>query len=338
MTRICLTPRVQGVGGMVSFQHKLAAGLEKLGIGVCYDLDDLPYDSVLVIGGTRELWKLIQARRRGVRIVQRLDGINWIHRRRPVSIKHFLRAEYGNFVLSFIRRFSADRIVYQSAFSKQWWESWYGATRVPYSVIHNAVDLDQYTPQGAGEKPAGVYRLLVVEGSMGGGYDTGLENAVRLAEMLADDHRFTMELMAVGKISDALKAEWQAKSRVPIRWAGLVPREQIPEIDRSAHIFFSADIHPACPNAAIESLACGLPVIAFDTGALPELVTGDSGRVIAYGGDAWKLDPPDIAALARGAAEILNDLPRFQRAARQKADESFGLDQMIARYLDALIK
>ena len=46
----------------------------------------------------------------------------------------------------------------------------------------------------------------------------------------------------------------------------------------------------------MEALACGMPVVSFDTGALPELVTQDAGRVVAYGADAWRLEPPDIAA------------------------------------------
>ncbi len=78
--RICLVPRVHGVGGMVSFAHKLAAGLSQRGIRICDDLADEPYQAVLVIGGTRQLGGLWQARRRGALIVQRLDGMNWLHK------------------------------------------------------------------------------------------------------------------------------------------------------------------------------------------------------------------------------------------------------------------
>jgi hypothetical protein len=107
---------------MVSFQAKLAHGLERLGYEVCYSLADRPYQAVLVIGGTSSLRGLWQARRAGVRVVQRLNGMNWIHRLRYTGVRHFLRAEYGNLVLSFIRRHLAERIVYQSAFSHAWWE------------------------------------------------------------------------------------------------------------------------------------------------------------------------------------------------------------------------
>jgi glycosyltransferase involved in cell wall biosynthesis len=84
-------------------------------------------------------------------------------------------------------------------------------------------------------------------------------------------------------------------------------------------------------------MACGLPVAAFQTGALPELVTGDAGRLVPYGGDPWKLERPDIPALASAAAEILADPQRFRKAARRHAEESFGLDRMVERYLDILL-
>ncbi|MBN2502461.1 MAG: glycosyltransferase family 4 protein, partial [Anaerolineales bacterium] len=310
---ICLTPRVSGVGGMVSFSHKLAAGLEARGVHVTYDLD-AAYDAVLVIGGTRQLAGLWRAKRRGVPIVQRLDGMNWLHRQKtksflpklPTGARHYLRSTYGNLLLAFIRRM-ATHIVYQSNFVVAWWEREHGATRVPYSVIYNGVDLEAYSPQGTHQRPSDLYRLLLVEGSLDGGYEMGLESAVGMAGLLADEYHLPIELMVVGKVSEELKASWDARSRVPINWAGLVPRADIPAIDRSAHLLYSSDLNAACPNSVIEALACGLPVVAYDTGALPELVTPQAGRVVAYGGDPWQLDPPDVPALATGAAEVLTD-------------------------------
>ena len=121
-------------------------------------------------------------------------------------------------------------------------------------------------------------------------------------------------------------------------WAGAVPRERIPEIDRSAHLLFSADLNPACPNAVIEALACGLPVVAFDTGALKELVPVGAGIVVPYGGDPWRLETPDIPALARAADAILRDRPRFRQAARVHAEKALGLDRMVDGYLKALVE
>jgi glycosyltransferase involved in cell wall biosynthesis len=335
VARICIIPRASNVGGVTSFQAKLAAGLESLGHQACYDLDERPYQAVLLTGGVRNLAGLVRARRNGARIVQRLDGINWLHRRMHTGARHYLRAEYGNRLLALIRARFVSRIVYQSEFVRGWWRSRFGTENAPTYVIHNGVDLSVFTPDGPHERPSERFRLLLVEGSLQGGYESGLETALALAERLAENR--PLELMVVGRVAVQVQAATQSRSRVPITWAGLLPHVQIPELDRSAHLLYSADLNAACPNSVIEALACGLPVAAFATGALPELVTGDSGRLAAYGGDAWKLEQPDVPGLAAVAAEILENQAHFRAAARERAEEAFGLERMVERYLDVLL-
>ena len=77
---ICLVPQLTGIGGMVSFQAKLAEGLSRRGINVCYKLNETNPNAILVIGGTRHLHQLWAAKRHGIRIVQRLDGLKRIQR------------------------------------------------------------------------------------------------------------------------------------------------------------------------------------------------------------------------------------------------------------------
>ncbi len=334
---ICIIPHVDGIGGGASFRLKFEQGLHARGVEVTHDLS-LEADATLVIAGTKNLLQLRKARQRGQRVVQRLDGINWVHRKRRTGIKHFLRAEYGNFILSFIRRNIANKIIYQSAFSQNWWENLYGKPSTTSTVIHNGIDLNAYSATQDEILPFPPYRLLLVEGSLGGGYDMGLDNAVGLAEKLKEVYELPIELVVVGKISNEHKRRVESKSRASIQWMGSVPRERIPGIMSSAHLFFSADLHPACPNAVIEALACGLPVVAFDTGAVKELVPGGAGRVIPYGSNSWNIESPDIPALAQAARDILKDQPRFSHAARAHAESALGLDQMVESYLKVLLE
>ena len=345
---ICLAPRLQGVGGMVSFQARFAAALAERGIRVSFDPADQTCAAVLVIGGTRHLGRLFSARRRGVRIVQRLDGMNWMHRRQRTGLRHFLRAEYGNWLLNLIRTRLAQHIVYQSNFSQTWWQQVYSPAAATTRVVYNGVDLAAYTADGPGVRPPDRWRILMVEGSLMGGYKQGLESGMQLAAGLAGLEAAAsgrpVELMVAGRVSTEVKAAAQARLTeiarerpVSIHWAGLVERERIPELDRSAHLLFSSDINAACPNSVIEALACGCPIVAYDTGALGELVAGDSGRLAAYGGDPWKLDPPDHAALVSAAQPILGQQEHFRSAARACAVEMFSLDTMVEGYLDALL-
>jgi glycosyltransferase involved in cell wall biosynthesis len=334
--RICLIPNVRGVGGMVSFRGRLVKGLMERGIGVSYELSDKPYDAVLVIGGTRDLAGIWQVKRDGVPVIQRLDGMNWIHRKARTGVRHYLRAEYGNLILSVIRSRLADRIIYQSEFSRQWWERAHAKTLLPWKVVHNGVELERYTPEGPGEHPREHQRILLVEGALGGGYEFGLDIAVKMATRLKALYQLPVELMVVGQIAQNLQEPWKINPEINVTFLGQVPIENIPTLDRSAHVLFAADLQPACPNSVIEALACGLPVAGFDTGALAEIVSQGCGEVVPYGADPWKLEQPDVEALAHAVHRIIDNQAAYRKAARLRAEEAFGLDRMVEGYLEML--
>jgi glycosyltransferase involved in cell wall biosynthesis len=106
---------------------------------------------------------------------------------------------------------------------------------------------------------------------------------------------------------------------------------------RSSHLLFSAEVNPPCPNSVIEALACGLPVIGFNTGSLSEIIQGDAGRLVPYGANEWKLEKPDIPSLASAAVDVLEDQPHFRNSARKQAESIFSLDKMVDEYLKVLL-
>lgn len=331
---ICILPRILGLGGPNTFQSNLIQVLRTRGNSISHDPTDPANSSILVIGGTKQIASLKQAQKAGVRVIQRLNGMNWVHRKKYTGIRHFLRAEYGNLILAAIRKM-ADGIIYQSEFARGWWEREKGRVDTYQSVIHNGVDLQVFSPE-RGEPPRDYYRLLVVEGHHGGGYEQGLLTAVKLVSLLNKRLDKRTLLTVVGEVPDDLKrlAEGNEKN---IEWLGVVKRDEIPSIDCASHILFSADINAACPNSVIEAMACGLPVISYDTGALPELVGGDSGRIARYGTDVWKLEPPDIYALADAAQAVLADREYFSRNARKRVVDHFDIQAVVDRYLTILL-
>ena len=320
---------------MVSFQAKITSGLVERGIQVSFDPAAEPFDAALIIGGTRNLVALRRIARRDVPIVQRLDGINWLHRRLRTGFRHWLRAEIGNWLLAYIRGRIATKIIYQSKFVEDWWERIYGPGPRNKRVIHNAVDLGLFQPDDSIKPPNDRITILMVEGNLQGGYELGVESAVALAEGLKTASN-KVELVVAGQVEPKLTATWDEKAKTKIRWTGVIPNEQLPKLYRSAHLLFSGDLNPACPNSVIEAMACGLPVLAFDTGALSELVAEKAGRIVPYGGDPWKLGRPNIAGLVEGAKEILSHQVSFRSGARSWAEEKFGLDDMVNAYLEVL--
>jgi len=333
--RLAFVTRIPGIAGPASFQRRMAAGLRAMGMGVGFDLQDRPYDAVLVIGATRALHRLWQVKREGIPIVHRLNGMNWIHRVRRTGMRHFLRAEVNNRLLRLIRDRFADQVIYQSRFAQQWWEREFGLTLVPSRVVYNGVPLDQYHPEGSESPPRDRVRILVVEGNFRGGYEHGLEAAVGLAEHLKAAQNQPVELALVGSVSSETRRLWDQKAQAALHWEGVVEPDLIPGYLRGAHMLYAADVHPACPNAVLEAMACGLPVVAFNTGALPELIDDAAGLVVPYGADAWRLEPPAIHNLAEAALRIYEDQGLFRNGARTRAESAFGLDAMLQGYLSA---
>jgi glycosyltransferase involved in cell wall biosynthesis len=341
MTRICITPFVQGTGGMASFRLKFEQGLKARSIDVTYDLDS-NFDALLVIAGTRFLPRLSRVRRRGIRIAQRLDGVNWVHRVKWSGMKYTVRAEYGNFMLSLIRNRFADRVIYQSQFVRQWWEDWYGIADAPASVIINGVDLQTYTPKGEHDRPTDKFRVLLLEGSLARGLNSGLFHAVSVAERMSA--KYPMEVVVAGTVDEATQRKLNSVISVSsvvknlsVKFLGTVPRAEIPKLARSSHLMYCAEVNPPCPNSVIESLACGLPVIGFDTGSLRELVGDEAGVIVSYGANPWKLETPDTDALAAQAGEVLEKQSQFRAAARRRAESALGLDAMVEAYIKVLL-
>jgi glycosyltransferase involved in cell wall biosynthesis len=335
LKQICILPQTAGVGGPASFRQRISAGLAEYGVQVSADLE-ADCEAVLLISSWRQLGKLWRLKRKGIPIVQRLGSINWMHRVTRFNLRYFLKAEYGNLLMRYTRDQLADYIVYQSEFAVGRWQQVYGAARVPHTVIHNGIDLGAFSPLGESEPTTERQRILVVEGIFGGGYDLGLKFVLDMAAGVQQKYAIPLEVLLVGKVSDPVREEWSAYASVPLTWLGEVPRARIPLLNRSAALFFSVDLNPACPNTVVEALACGLPVLAYDTGALPEMVPPEAGRVVRYQVDPWQLEIPSTDGLVEAAAEILQNQDRFRAGARAQAEAAFDLNQMVRRYLEVL--
>lgn len=335
---ICLVPVINRIAGPGSFQLKLKAALERRGYEVHHDPARKDTRVILIIAGTRRLGEIWAAKRRGVRVVQRLNGINYVHRVRFLGLKHWWRAETGNLLLAYTRRFAADHVIYQSNFTRDWWHNWYGSHKAPFTVIHNAVDLQTYSPIGPELPPTDHIRVQVVEGHLNWDNGPALENAHRYAMALQLAAGKRVELFIAADVLPALRdSVHQSVPGVWVNYAGVAPREQIPALSRQAHLQYSAEINPSCPNSVVEALACGLPVVGFDSGSLTELVQGKSGAVVPYGSDPWKLELPDFATLAKASLPLLSNPAQYRQSARALAEARFDLEHMTDLYLQALL-
>ena len=332
MARLCIVPgKLQGIGGPASFQRKLTNGLIKRGVEVTYDLNDEPYDAVLVINGTRHFARLWRCKTQGIRIVQRLGGINWLHRYLPVGFRGYLLAEIRNLNMRLIRSFIADHIVYQSHFVKNWWNRTHGARKVGSTITYNGVDLTQFNPQGPEYQSQAEVCILSVEGTQGA---DPFDVAVQLAQGL-EESGLRIELLMFGNPWKDAQSRFAQYSFVNYR--GPVRNSELPFFFRGATFLIATDIIAACPNSVIEALACGTPVLGYKAGVLPEMLNDSAGRCVECHGDPWKGEPPGtLEGMVSAACELLGDRDRFQQGARSLAEERYGLDRMVDAYVEVL--
>ena len=329
--RLCIVPnQAQGTGGPTSFQRKLVAGLAKRGVTVDFDLRSSRADTVLVINGLRQIDQLLQARRRGKRIVQRLGGPNWVHRHVNFGARSYTLAEMRNLLMRFIRAQAADAVIYQSHFVETWWNEAYGVAPSPIHIIYNGVDLTLFTPQGEASQPTAPISILSVEGSQ---WDKN-SVAVELADLL-NGAGHSAEVHLFGKPFPGMV---EHLAQFPfVRFHGHTPNAKLPFYYRGATFAVLSDVIAACPNSAIEALACGTPLLGYRAGVSPDMVTEEAGRLVECHGDPWKMEPlGNHAGLMAAAIEIVTQRERFGRAARQLAEARYDAERMVDAYYAVL--
>jgi glycosyltransferase involved in cell wall biosynthesis len=204
-------------------------------------------------------------------------------------------------------------------------------------VIHNGVDLQVFSPNGMDSIPKDLIRLLVVEGSFKGGHERDLFNAADAAQQLADLLDREVELVVAGSAPQEMRDQVHLERKASVRWLGIIPHDEIPQLDRNAHLLFPAEINAACPNSVVEALACGLPVVSYATGSIPELVGQEGGITVPYGANYWKLEAPQTEPLAKAAVDVLNHMDKYRVNARKRAEENFGLEKMVDLYEKILL-
>ncbi len=326
--KICIPFEAAEAGGPSSFVRKLSAGLAERGHQVVYDLADQPYDRVLIVNATRQIWPLWQAKRRGIPIVQRLGGLNWMHRYVPTAPRAWGMQELRNLLMRLIRRYLADRIVYQSEFVQDWWQRRAFAVPKPASIIYNGVDLAVFNPAGPQYETDAEICFISVEGTQGN--DPHLLS-VDLAQRLLD-LGLRVELLMFGAPQGDLTRRLAAYPFV--KFMGVIPNADLPYYYRAATFYLLTDVIAACPNSVIEALACGTPVLGYRAGAYPEMIDESVGRSVPPAGDPWKAENPgNEAELVQAAQAILAAGPAMRQNARTLAEQKYGLDAMVEHYL-----
>ena len=137
---------------------------------------------------------------------------------------------------------------------------------------------------------------------------------------------FQIEILVLGKA----EAESLAALPYPAHALGLVSEQaDLARIYGSADVFAIPSLEDNLPNTVMESLACGTPVVGFQTGGIPEMVGHQKEGFIAPQGDSQML--------AEGIHWVTGNETRLENlrlAAWQKVEQNYANETVARRYLE----
>jgi len=203
------------------------------------------------------------------------------------------------------------------------------------TVVTNAVDTDVFTPdegkRAATRAGLGLHPGQTVVACVG--RMTPQKGQDLLLRAFAEAHREVPEsrLLFVGE--GAQRAQYEELTRTlelteAVRFLGL--RSDVPDLLRASDLLALPSRHEGFGLVLAEALACEVPVVATNSGPMPEIVReGQTGHLFPEG---------DVPALAKALADLLRDPARRREMGKRGREDvilRFALPDMV-RKLEAL--
>tara|TARA_B100001093_G_scaffold367805_1_gene352714 strand:- start:16964 stop:18019 length:1056 start_codon:yes stop_codon:yes gene_type:complete len=217
--------------------------------------------------------RLDKLKSRGVKIIQRLDGVYYPSKSGP-------EADYLNRNILKIYRDLADGIVFQSKYSELQCKEVLGSpTTNNIYQIFNGTDLSIFKPNSSYERNNSDQWKFITTGNFRD--FSMIEPLVMALDDLARGG-VDFQLLCVGPITNE---EIQSHfDRDYIKHSETSDMQVLADELRESDIFLYSHVNPPCPNSVIEAIACALPVVGFNSGAMNELCSFNT-ELLAYVSD-----------------------------------------------------
>lgn len=144
--------------------------------------------------------------------------------------------------------------------------------KYPIEVIHNGIDLEVFKPTpSTWKEDHGITRPMLLACASVWDQRKGYKDVLRLAELLPD-----YQVVVVGLSKKQRKK--LAPNIVGIQKTNSM--QELVKIYSAADVFINPTYEDNFPTVNIEALACGTPVITYDTGGSPEIINDRCGAVV----------------------------------------------------------
>lgn len=185
-------------------------------------------------------------------------------------------------------------------------------------VINNGIDLDVFKPTLSDFRERyGINEKKIVLGvSFSWSYQKGLDVFIKLTESLGEDYQVV--LVGTDEIIDN-----QIPSNI-ISIHRTNSQNELAEIYSAADVLVNPTREENYPTVNMEAIACGTPVITFETGGSPEMLDKTCGIVVKSN---------DILGLERNIRYICEKRP-FTKNACVKHAQSFNMNKKFQEYVD----
>lgn len=182
-------------------------------------------------------------------------------------------------------------------------------------TIHNGINLDIFKPSQNITKQGNEKVILGVASV----WDKrkGLDEFVKLRPLLPDNYL----IILVGLSQDQI-------SSLPAGITGIRRTEnvgQLVDLYSMADVFVNPTLEDIFPTTNLEALACGTPVITYETGGSPEAIDDHTGFVVPY---------QDVTTLAEKIKIVCEKHPFDSIKCRERAVEFYDKQKVFKEYIN----